>query len=338
MPEYSDEEEEDIIGDALAQLQQKKERLAAVDHSKIHYAAFKKSFYVEVPEIAKMTKEQVKKLRIDLENIKVRGKDCPKPIKTWVQAGVSARLLNTLKKHGFDKPTPIQNQALPVIMSGRDMIGIAKTGSGKTLAFLVPLMRHLEHQTPLSSGDGPIALLMTPTRELALQPYKETRRLGAPMGIRTVCVYGGTGISEQIAELKRGAEVIVCTPGRMIDMLAANNGRVTNLRRCTYIVLDEADRMFDLGFEPQVMRIVENCRPDRQTVMFSATFPRQMEVLARKALTDPIEVQVGGRSVVCSDVTQKVVSPLFCLVYDFVYCFDFIPRSTFCLPLDRQSS
>ncbi|XP_055606966.1 probable ATP-dependent RNA helicase DDX46 [Uranotaenia lowii] len=124
---------------------------------------------------------------------------------------------------------------------------------------------------------------------------------------KSVCVYGGTGISEQIAELKRGAEIIVCTPGRMIDMLAANSGRVTNLRRVTYVVLDEADRMFDMGFEPQVMRIIDNVRPDRQTVMFSATFPRQMEALARLILQKPIEIQVGGRSVVCKDVEQHVV-------------------------------
>ena len=95
---------------------------------------------------------------------------------------------------------------------------------------------------------------------------------------RAVCVYGGTGISEQIAELKRGAEILVCTPGRMIDMLAANSGRVTNLRRVTYLVLDEADRLFDMGFEPQVMRIIDNCRPDKQIVMFSATFPRQVMI------------------------------------------------------------
>ncbi|CAH2231608.1 jg14330 [Pararge aegeria aegeria] len=110
----------------------------------------------------------------------------------------------------------------------------------------------------------------------------------------------------EIAELKRGAEMIVCTPGRMIDMLAANSGRVTNLRRVTYIVLDEADRMFDMGFEPQVMKIIDNVRPDRQTVMFSATFPRQMEALARRILQKPIEVQVGGRSIVCKEVEQHV--------------------------------
>merc|ERR1719319_382434 len=192
-------------------------------------------------------------------------------------------------------------------MSGRDCIGIAKTGSGKTLAFLLPLFRHIADQEELEEGDGPISIIMTPTRELCLQIGKEVRKfIKAVGGARVVCVYGGTGISEQIAELKRGAEIIVCTPGRMIDMLAANSGKVTNLKRVTFLVLDEADRMFDMGFEPQVMRVMENCRPDRQTVMFSATFPRQMEGLARRILQKPIEVQVGGRSVVAKEIEQHV--------------------------------
>lgn len=214
--------------------------------------------------------------------------------------------MDILRKLGFEKPTPIQSQAIPAIMSGRDLIGIAKTGSGKTLAFILPMFRHILDQPPLEDGDGAIAIIMAPTRELCMQIGKDIRKFSKSIGLRPVCVYGGTGISEQIAELKRGAEIIVCTPGRMIDMLAANSGRVTNLRRVTYIVLDEADRMFDMGFEPQVMRIIDNVRPDRQTVMFSATFPRQMEALARRILKKPIEVIVGGRSVVCKDVEQNV--------------------------------
>ncbi|VEL16527.1 unnamed protein product [Protopolystoma xenopodis] len=220
--EYSSEEEEESIADTIANMQ-KKDKLLPIDHSKMNYAPFRRSFYVEVPEITRMTKEEVRNYRKSLEHIRIKGKNCPRPIKTWVQAGVSSKLLGCLKRSGFEKPTPIQCQALPVIMSGRDMIGIAKTGSGKTLAFLVPLLRHLEHQPPLEQGDGPVALLMTPTRELALQTYREAKRLSQEaLAIHVVCVYGGTGISEQIAELKRGAEIIVCTPGRMIDMLAAN--------------------------------------------------------------------------------------------------------------------
>ncbi|XP_044078652.1 probable ATP-dependent RNA helicase DDX46 isoform X4 [Siniperca chuatsi] len=306
--EYSSEEEEVDLQTALTGFQTKQRKvLEPVDHGKIQYESYRKNFYVEVPELARMTPEEVNAYRLELEGIIVKGKGCPKPIKAWVQCGVSMKILGAMKKHGYEKPTPIQAQAIPAIMSGRDLIGIAKTGSGKTIAFLLPMFRHIMDQRPLEESEGPISVIMTPTRELALQITKECKKFSKQLGLRVVCVYGGTGISEQIAELKRGAEIIVCTPGRMIDMLGANSGRVTNLRRATYVVLDEADRMFDMGFEPQVMRIVDNVRPDRQTVMFSATFPRAMEALARRILAKPIEVQVGGRSVVCSDVEQHVL-------------------------------
>ncbi|CAL8399152.1 unnamed protein product [Boreogadus saida] len=306
--EYSSEEEEVDLQTALTGYQTKQRKvLEPVDHKKIQYEPYRKNFYVEVPELARMTPEDVHCYRLELEGITVKGKGCPKPIKTWVQCGTSMKILNALKRHSYEKPTPIQTQAIPAIMSGRDLIGIAKTGSGKTIAFLLPMFRHIMDQRPLEESEGPIALIMTPTRELALQIAKECKKFSKTLNLRVVCVYGGTGISEQIAELKRGAEIIVCTPGRMIDMLGANSGRVTNLRRTTYVVVDEADRMFDMGFEPQVMRIVDNVRPDRQTVMFSATFPRAMEALARRILAKPIEVLVGGRSVVCSDVQQHVL-------------------------------
>ncbi|OAF70400.1 hypothetical protein A3Q56_01832 [Intoshia linei] len=285
----------------------KKKELTVADHSKIYYACFNKNLYIEVPEISKMKPAQVEEYRQELGNIKIRGKKCPKPVKNWAQCGVSSKILRILKKNNFNEPTAIQSQAIPIIMSGRDMIGIAKTGSGKTLAFVLPLLRHVMDQPPLQDMDGPIAVVMSPTRELAIQITREIKRFIHSLGITVVCVYGGTGISEQISDLKRGAEILVFTPGRMIDMLSANGGRVTNLRRCTYVVLDEADRMFDMGFEPQVMRIIGNIRPDRQTVLFSATFPRSMEIIARKVLTHPIEVTVGGRSVVCNDVKQTVI-------------------------------
>ena len=254
-----------------------------------------------------MTDEEVEKLRFDLENIKVTGKNCPKPIKKWSQVGLSPLVMEVLRQSGFENPTPIQAQALPVIMSGRDFLGIAKTGSGKTLAFLLPMLRHVADQPRVETNEGPVGIVLTPTRELALQIYNDAKKFAKALKLRVVCVYGGTNISEQIAELRRGAEIAICTPGRMIDMLTANNGKVTNTRRVTFCVLDEADRMFDMGFEPQVMRILDNVRPDRQTVMFSATFPRQMEALARRILKKPIEVQIGGRSIVSNTVEQHVM-------------------------------
>jgi ATP-dependent RNA helicase DDX46/PRP5 len=214
--------------------------------------------------------------------------------------------MDVIEKLGYKKPTSIQAQAIPAIMSGRNVIGVAKTGSGKTIAFLLPMFRHIKDQRPLEPLDGPIGLVMTPTRELAVQIHRECKPFLKATGLRAVCAYGGAPIKDQIADLKRGAEIIVCTPGRMIDLLIANSGRVINLKRVTYVVMDEADRMFDMGFEPQVMKIIGNIRPDRQTVLFSATFPRQMETLARKVLIKPVEIVVGGRATVPPEITQIV--------------------------------
>lgn len=164
-------------------------------------------------------------------------------------------------------------------MSGRDCIGIAKTGSGKTIAFVLPMLRHIKAQKPVEQGDGPVGLIMAPTRELVTQIGRDVKKFAKVENMTCVTVYGGTGVANQITELKRGTEIVACTPGRMIDILVTSGGKVTNLRRVTYLVLDEADRMFDMGFEPQITRIVNNIRPDRQTVMFSATFPRAVSVL-----------------------------------------------------------
>lgn len=296
----SSDEPEDLLK------KMKKRVLEQVDHSKINYPPFRKDFYIEVPEIAKMTDEEVAEYRKSLEGIRIRGKNCPKPIKTFAQCGLSAKILAIMKKYGYEKPTPIQAQALPAIMSGRDVIGIAKTGSGKTLAYLLPLFRHVMDQPPLKPGDGPIALIMAPTRELVCQIHAECKKFKPATELRSIAVYGGAGVASQIGDLKRGGEIVVCTPGRMIDILSSNKGRITNLLRVTYLVLDEADRMFDMGFEPQIMRIINNIRPDRQTVMFSATFPRPVENAARKILKNPIEITIRGRAVVADTIEQII--------------------------------
>ena len=303
----SDEDDEAWAKKALTGKQSKADKLGVVDHATVDYPSFRKAFYIESAEVARMSAAEVAALRKgSLDGVKCRGKEVPKPLKTWTQAGLSQKILDVLKKQGYEKPMPIQAQALPIIMSGRDCIGVAKTGSGKTLAFLLPLLRHAKDQAPLAPGDGPIGLIMAPTRELVTQIGRDAKRFGAAVGMAAACVYGGSGVAAQIGDLKRGAEIVVCTPGRMIDIVASSNGRVSNFKRVTYLVLDEADRMFDMGFEPQIQKIIANTRPDRQTVMFSATFPHAMELLARAALNNPVEIQVGGRSVVNSDIEQFV--------------------------------
>ncbi|PVH87229.1 Pre-mRNA-processing ATP-dependent RNA helicase prp5 [Cadophora sp. DSE1049] len=299
-----DADPDDIL--AMASKARKKKELPTINYAKLDLEPVRKNFYSEPAELADMTVAELADLRLELDGIKVAGKDVPKPVQKWSQCGLNVQSLEVIRKLGYERPTAIQMQAVPAIMSGRDVIGVAKTGSGKTIAFLLPMFRHIRDQRPLEGSDGPIGLIVTPTRELATQIHKECKPFLKAMGLRAVCAYGGAPIKDQIADLKRGAEIIVCTPGRMIDLLAANSGRVTNLRRVTYVVLDEADRMFDMGFEPQVMKIFANIRPDRQTILFSATMPRIMDALAKKTLQSPVEITVGGRSVVAPEITQMV--------------------------------
>ncbi|KAI0859585.1 hypothetical protein F4860DRAFT_250270 [Xylaria cubensis] len=291
---------------ALATKARKKKDIPNHDYSKLDMEPIRKNFWVEPQELSEMTEAELTDLRLELDGIKVSGKDMPKPVQKWSQCALSRKTLDVISGLGFEKPTPIQMQAFPAIMSGRDVIGVAKTGSGKTLAFLLPMFRHIKDQSPLRENEGPIGLIMTPTRELATQIHRDCKPFLKSMNLRAVCAYGGAPIKDHIAELKRGAEIIVCTPGRMIDLLAANQGRVTNLKRVTYVVLDEADRMFDMGFEPQVMKIFANMRPDRQTILFSATMPRIMDSLAKKVLNNPVEITVGGKSVVAPEITQII--------------------------------
>jgi ATP-dependent RNA helicase DDX46/PRP5 len=296
---------QDIIAYAAQKVGKRKD-LSQVDHAAERYEPFRKNFYIEPPAISEMGEAEVEAYRQALDGIKIRGKRCPRPIRRWTQCGLDSRVLEVIRRAGYERPTPIQAQSIPAVMAGRDIIGIAKTGSGKTVAFLLPMLRHVLDQRPLGPTEGPVALVMSPTRELAMQIYLEAFRFARPLGLRVVCASGGAPIKEQIADLRRGAEILIATPGRLLELLVANSGRVTNLRRVTYLVLDEADRMFDMGFGPQVLRVVGNVRPDKQAVLFSATFPRQMEALARKVLVKPLEIVVGGRSVVCDDVEQAV--------------------------------
>lgn len=238
--------------------------------------------------------------------MKIRGRNYPRPVFTWAQCGLTEKILHVINKLGYAKPFPIQSQAIPTVMSGREVIAVAKTGSGKTLAYLLPLFRHILDQPPVVEGDGPIGLILAPARELVAQIYNEASKFCKVLGIRITAVYGGTSMTEQINSLKRGSEIIVCTPGRMIDILCLNQGRLVGLRRVSYVVLDEADRMLDMGFEPQITTILQNARPDRQLVMFSATFPTHVENLARKMLKKPVMIVVGGRTEVAAEVSQTI--------------------------------
>uniref|UniRef100_A0A674NZJ0 RNA helicase n=1 Tax=Takifugu rubripes TaxID=31033 RepID=A0A674NZJ0_TAKRU len=200
-------------------------------------------------------------------------------------------VIDVLVQQNFKEPTAIQSQGFPVALSGKDMVGIAQTGSGKTLAYLLPAIVHINHQPYPERGDGPIVLVLAPTRELAQQVQQVAFDYGKCSRIKSTCVYGGAPKGPQIRDLERGVEICIATPGRLIDFLECEK---TNLRRCTYLVLDEADRMLDMGFEPQIRKIVEQIRPDRQTLMWSATWPKEVRQLAEDFLKEYIQINIGA--------------------------------------------
>lgn len=264
---------------------------------------FEKSFYKEDPAVAARSEEEVLKFRRD-NAITIAGHDVPKPVTTFDEAGFPAYVMSQVKAQGFAKPTPIQSQGWPMALSGRDVVGIAETGSGKTLTYCLPSIVHINAQPLLAQGDGPIVLVLAPTRELAVQIKQEIDKFGQSSRIRNTCVYGGVPKGAQIRDLQRGVEVCIATPGRLIDMLESGK---TNLRRVTYLVLDEADRMLDMGFEPQIRKILGQIRPDRQTCMWSATWPKEVRQLASDFQTDFIQVNIGSMDLSANHRITQIV-------------------------------
>ncbi|GAV64600.1 DEAD domain-containing protein/Helicase_C domain-containing protein [Cephalotus follicularis] len=264
---------------------------------------FDKNFYIETPSVRAMTEQEAMVFRARRE-ITVQGNDVPKPIRMFHEATFPDYCLEVFAKLGFVEPTAIQAQGWPMALKGRDVIGIAETGSGKTLAYLLPALVHVSAQPRLAQGEGPIVLVLAPTRELAVQIQEEASKFGSRASIRSTCIYGGAPKGPQIRDLKRGVEIVIATPGRLIDMLESQN---TNLRRVTYLVLDEADRMLDMGFEPQIRKIISQIRPDRQTLYWSATWPREVETLARQFLRNPYKVIIGSPNLKANQSINQVI-------------------------------
>ncbi|XP_077426023.1 putative ATP-dependent RNA helicase DDX5 [Vanacampus margaritifer] len=251
---------------------------------------FQKDFYQEHADATRRMIQEVEQYRRSKE-ITVKGRECPKPIIRFHEAAFPNYVMDVIMKLNWVEPTPIQAQGWPVALSGKDMVGIAQTGSGKTLAYLLPAIVHIQHQPFLEHGDGPICLVLAPTRELAQQVQQVAAEYGRASRLKSTCIYGGAPKGPQIRDLERGVEICIATPGRLIDFLECGK---TNLRRCTYLVLDEADRMLDMGFEPQIRKIVDQIRPDRQTLMWSATWPKEVRQLAEDFLKDYVQINIGA--------------------------------------------
>ncbi|GAA0165917.1 hypothetical protein Leryth_010778 [Lithospermum erythrorhizon] len=257
-------------------------------------------------------------------NISYKGSKIPRPMRSWVESRLSAELLRAVDRAGYKTPSPIQMAAIPLGLQQRDVIGVAETGSGKTAAFVLPMLMYITRLPPITEeneAEGPYAVVMAPTRELAQQIEEETVKFAHYLGIKVVSIVGGQSIEEQGFKIRQGCEVVIATPGRLIDCLER---RYVVLNQCNYVVLDEADRMIDMGFEPQVVGVLDampssNLKPEnedeeldekriyRTTYMFSATMPPAVERLARKYLRNPVVVTIGTAGKATDLITQHVI-------------------------------
>lgn len=199
----------------------------------------------------------------------------------------------TLKTQGFEKPTPIQAQAIPVVMSGKDVMGLAQTGTGKTAAFVLPMVQRLAE----TKARHVRAVIIAPTRELAQQIFEVVEIFGSPLGLKAMTAYGGVGMGRQVDQLRRGVDIIVACPGRLLDHMEQ---RIADLSKIEMLVLDEADQMFDMGFIPTIRRIIRALPKNRQTLLFSATMPEEIRGLAEQVLQNPTTVKAGTTAPVAS--------------------------------------
>ncbi len=218
--------------------------------------------------------------------------------------GIAGKFRRALDDMGFSEPTPIQAQAIPHLLQGKDLLGIAQTGTGKTAAFALPLLQRLDEENVSPRPKRPRALILAPTRELALQIHEELDAFSRHASLRMACIFGGVGQNPQVKALARGLDVLVATPGRLLDLAAQ---RHLDLSEVAVLVLDEADRLLDMGFIRDVKRIVAQTPRSRQSLLFSATMPREVTNLANEMLRSPVRVDVSPKQVTVRDIDQRVV-------------------------------
>ena len=222
--------------------------------------------------------------------------------------GLSVELLRAINDQGYANPTPIQQKAIPLILAGKDVVAGAQTGTGKTAGFTLPLLQRLS-KTSNTKGKSPIrALIITPTRELAAQVNESINKYGSHLPLKSKAIYGGVKINPQKAQLRMGVDILVSTPGRLRDHIGQNS---VDLSKIEIFVLDEADRMLDMGFMPDVKKIIQKCPEKRHTSLFSATIPPIIETLIQWAMKDPETVEIGMRRSVAETISHAVYPVAF---------------------------
>lgn len=228
----------------------------------------------------------------------------PKRAEGFAHLGLAECLLQSLGDEGYDTPTPIQAKAVPHVLAGRDLFGCAQTGTGKTAAFALPLIHRMLENRPESQPRRCRALVLAPTRELAAQIHESFRSYGRHARLRTAVIYGGVGQNKQARDMMRGVDVLVATPGRLLDLIGQ---RLVDIRSVEFFVLDEADRMLDMGFIHDIRKVVGMLPHERQTLFFSATLPKEVRTLADSMLRDPLEVKTAPQATPAETVAQSVI-------------------------------
>ncbi|KAI6215970.1 RNA helicase [Aphelenchoides besseyi] len=276
--------------------------LRPTDWSKTKMDPIHKNIYAENHAVAARSKAEIDAW-LSENQVTLTGKEIPNPVFEFNEAGYPKEI-ESLLYNNYQKPTVIQSISWPTALSGRDMISIAKTGSGKTLGFILPAIMHTLNQGRRPMGAGPSVLVVLPTRELAQQVQEVAREYAGVMGLSSTCIFGGASKVGQSSSLRGGVDICIATPGRLLDFL--DNG-TTSLSRCSFLVLDEADRMLDMGFEPQIRRVISQIRPDRQSLMFSATWPKEIRQLAADFQVDPVFLNVGSLELSANHNIEQIV-------------------------------
>lgn len=309
----------------LAQMERAQKKLASAQElaKGTVYTESMKSTWRPPHYIRNLSAEEQQAVR-DKYSIIVEGNDPPPTIENFADMKIPQPILDYLDNKGIKRPSLIQMQGLPAAFAGRDMIGIAFTGSGKTLTFTLPAVMQaldMESKLPFVKGEGPVGLIICPSRELARQTFdgcvamcKALSDSGKYPELRSLLCIGGISMADQAEVLNRGVHIVVATPGRLIDMLEKNR---LNCDNCKYLCMDEADRMIDMGFEDSVRSIMSHFKYQRQTLLFSATMPRKIQDFAHQSLINPVLVNVGRAGAANMDVVQEVeyVKPEAKMVY-----------------------
>lgn len=277
--------------------------MRTVDWTSYSLTKFEKKFYEERSSVRDRSRRDVEEFR-SKNKVTVLGHNILRPIFKYSEAGFPSYISDKIRKLNWQFPTPVQCQSLPVILSGRDLVGITLDFAGKIEAYFLPAIVHSKAQPSIKRGEGPIAIILVPSKEVVQKVERVANDFCSDSGIRGAFLSSAYSRSKQLEQVERLPEIVVSTPNRLADYIDSRN---TNLKRCTYLVMDEADRMLELGYESSIRKIASQVRPDRQALIWSATWPREVKALAEDFLFDYIQINMGSTKLVINPNIRQYV-------------------------------